>query len=153
MHKPRQDTATSGMAMHMAMKAEVDTDKLIFDSGCTTHILHDKEFFINLKDDTTTVTNGDGSVQKAVGHGSAVYNLISIATLVKKGNRVNFSKHGAELDNGKEKAKLFQADTGNLYYLKIERVNAAKCFMTLEHWHRRYGHAAKLKDSTRKSNS
>lgn len=152
----------------LALKVEESTqDKVIFDSGCTSHILTSKAFFKTLDENTSNmvVTNGDFSEQKVTGVGSACiplidskgeqlflnleralyvpeyhFNLISMSTMVEKGNSFEINSKQPQIRVGDQTVSLFHKN--GLYFLKIwKNLCTEKALFSMKIWHERFGHA------------
>lgn len=152
----------SGLALNVTNH---DTDIVIFDSGCTEHILTDDSFFthLSLTKDSNNVESGDGSKQRVEGRGSAAisvcdsnghqsclqledalyvptfkYNLISIDILCTRNNTVQFTGNTGviTLKNG-HYINLIRKN--GLYCLRI--VTNPVSLLSLGDWHNRLGHA------------
>lgn len=141
------------------------------DSGCTTHLCNDKSKFIQINpvncEKLSLATNASAMVKaggnvdittlfnnnaKLVEFSDVLYvpdlraNLISVARITDKGNKIIFGKRGAVIIGKNGKAKLRAQRVGNLYYIQ-EKGNVARNISynnndtyQFKLWHERLGH-------------
>ena len=132
----------------------VSKDKVLIDSGCSDHILTDRQFFRNLRELTSGVKNPDGSFCKVEGNAdvevelrnenrstdtlkmwdvlfvpSYETNLVSVSKLVEKGHKVEFSSNCSQLKT--EKGANYRTDReGSLYTIQLKLVEKPLIFAT-----------------------
>lgn len=145
-------------------------DSWIVDSGATSHITGNKEFFVSLDDEYRgEVDLADGTKVNIIGKGTCAIkcvnnkgnvitanitdvlyspkiggNLLSVSKLAHKGFTLKFNKSGCELiQNNKQIAALDECN--NLYKLRQPDVICAAKVLDkhggcLHYWHRVFGH-------------
>ena len=149
------------------------------DSGCTTHLCKDKSKFTQLQPSTheklNLASNGSTNVEakgnvcirtkldnnlKQVSFGDALYvpdlrvNLMSVAKMTEKGNKVIFEKNAAIVVGDDGRIQLKPDRIGDLYYIREEKedVRHVDCEQSdaakVKLWHERLGHL-NVKDLTR----
>ncbi|EFN71642.1 Putative transposon Ty5-1 protein YCL075W, partial [Camponotus floridanus] len=141
------------------------------DSGCTSHLCRDEEKFeeisntentrLNLANHGSTDIKAKGTVKVTATDGNttrAVYlentlhvpdlrnNLISVAKITDAGNRIIFTKEGAEIKNKRGTTVLVADRKGDLYFLRESRKESTYAASTKANkspmavWHERFGH-------------
>lgn len=138
------------------------------DSGCTVHVCKDKDKFntlmnvgderLKLASNSSTAISGKGNIRFRTDEGgktknielnNALYvpdlrnNLMSVARITDRGNKVIFSRDKAEVKDEKGNTRLIARRIGDLYYVPDKQEYAG--FITrqvndLNTWHMRLGH-------------
>jgi len=139
------------------------------DSGCTTHLCKDESKFIqmepvnyeklNLATNASAVVKASGNVgittslndqTKQVEFSEVLYvpdlrtNLISVARITEKGNKVIFGRNEAVIIGRNGEMKLKARRVGNLYYVQEKKETAGNvscpAIDNFQLWHERMGH-------------
>ncbi len=140
----------------------------IVDSGATSHMCYYKNLFVSYEklQKTENVTLGDGRSLNVIGRGTVLlvmkladgrkeprklletlhvpdlsFNLVSVSKVSERGRIVRFVETGCEFIDSQNKVLATATKCGSLFALNCqttEQVNVAK--VSLEVWHRRYGH-------------
>ncbi|KAK2991607.1 hypothetical protein RJ640_030391 [Escallonia rubra] len=147
----------------VCLKARVDSNKWILDSGCSRHMTCDRSLFshITLKNGGL-VTFGDNSNGKIISKGkigtgsisidnvslvdSLKFNLISISQLIDSGHKVQFEGDQCLISHASDGGTLVGKRDGNIYTLSFDASDSSReVCLSAQHndiwsWHRRLGH-------------
>ncbi|KAK2981534.1 hypothetical protein RJ640_024847 [Escallonia rubra] len=147
----------------VCLKARVDCNKWILDSGCSRHMTGDRSLFSHITSKNGgLVTFGDNSNGKIIGKGkigtgsisidnvslvdSLEFNLISISQLIDSGHKVQFEGEKCLISHASDGSTLIGKRDGNIYTLSFDASDYSReVCLSVQHndiwlWHRRLGH-------------
>ncbi|KAK2989566.1 hypothetical protein RJ640_018328 [Escallonia rubra] len=147
----------------VCLKAKVDSNKWILDSGCSRHMTGDHSLFSHITSKNgRLVTFRDNSNGKIIGKGKIdigsisidnvslvdglKFNLISINQLIDSGHKVQFEGDHCLISHASDGGTLVGKRDGNIYTLSFDSSGSSRevCLSAQQNdiwlWHRRLGH-------------
>ncbi|KAK2967248.1 hypothetical protein RJ640_016040 [Escallonia rubra] len=152
-----------GVKVPVCLKARVDYNKWILDSGCSRHMIGDRSLFSHITPKNGgLVTFGDNSNGKIIGKGKIgtgsisidnvslvdglKFNLISISQLIDSGHKDQFEGDKCLISHASNGGTLVGKRDGNIYTLSFNASDSShEICLSAQHndiwlWHRRLGH-------------